>query len=187
MALTAALFTLSATTSENFDSCSTSVSSHCMTATWSSFTFLVRFGDMNFAVDAICSTTDLGLNHCLIACQAYSPSPRLTLRILLTNVATSPRVHVIRAAAITVLNCWTSQKLLAKIATVLSSNLSSLATSLNSAPPCPSRDKTAAYPPSKTQSHRSRAGFHRTAAASVSQPLCGSVSDRAVGSNLTLT
>ena len=32
MALIAAVFTLSATTSENFDSCSTSVSSHCMTA-----------------------------------------------------------------------------------------------------------------------------------------------------------
>ena len=46
VALIAAVFTLSATTSGNFDSCSTSVSSHCTTATWSSFTFLVRFGDI---------------------------------------------------------------------------------------------------------------------------------------------
>ena len=37
MALIAGVFTLSATTS---DSCSTSVSSHCMTATWSSFDVL---------------------------------------------------------------------------------------------------------------------------------------------------
>ena len=113
-----------ATTSENFDSCSTSVSSHYMTATWSSFTFLVRFGDLSLAIDAACSTTDLGLNHC--------PSPGLTLRILLTSVATSPQVHVIRAAAIAALNCWTSQKLFTKISVMLPSNFSSLATSLNS-------------------------------------------------------
>ena len=60
LALIAAVFTLSATTSENFYSCSTSVSSHCMTATWSSFTFLVRSGDVSLAIDAACST-DLGL------------------------------------------------------------------------------------------------------------------------------
>ena len=63
-------FTLPATNSENFDSCSTSVSSHCMTATWSSFTFLVRFGDMSLAIDAACSTTDLGLNQCVTANRA---------------------------------------------------------------------------------------------------------------------
>ena len=48
------VFMLSAATSDNFDSCSTSVSSHCMTATWSSFTILVRFGDMSLAIDAAC-------------------------------------------------------------------------------------------------------------------------------------
>ena len=63
-------FTLSATTSENFDSCSISVSSHGMTATWSSFTFLVRLGDMSLAIHAACSTTDLGLDHCVTANQA---------------------------------------------------------------------------------------------------------------------
>ena len=131
------VFTLSATTSENFDSCSTSVSSQCMTATWRSFTFLVRLGDMSLAIDAACSTTDLGLNHCVTTNQAWSPSPGLTLRILLTSVATS---------AIAALNCWTSQKVLSKVSTVLSSNFYSLPTSLNSAPPCPLRDKTAAQP-----------------------------------------
>ena len=89
MALIAAVFTLSATTSENYDSCSTSVSSHCMTATWSSFMFLVRFSDMSLAIDAPCSTTDLGLNQGVTANQACRPSPRLTLRNLLTSVATS--------------------------------------------------------------------------------------------------
>ena len=41
-----------------------------MTATWSSFTFSVRFGDVSFAIDAACSTTDLGLNLCVTANQA---------------------------------------------------------------------------------------------------------------------
>ena len=41
--------------SVNFDSCSTSVSSHCKTATWSSFTFLVGLGEMRSAIDATCS------------------------------------------------------------------------------------------------------------------------------------
>ena len=67
MALIAAVFTLSATNTENFDSCSTSVRSHCMTPTWSSFIFLVRFGDMSLAIDAACSTTDLSLSHCVTA------------------------------------------------------------------------------------------------------------------------
>ena len=62
---------------------------HCMTVTWSSFMFLVRFVDKSLDIDAACSTTDLGLNHCVTACQAWSPSPGLTLRILLTSVATS--------------------------------------------------------------------------------------------------
>ena len=53
MALIAAVFTLSA-----------------MTATWSSFTFLVREGDMSFAIDAARSITDLGLNQCVTANQA---------------------------------------------------------------------------------------------------------------------
>ena len=119
MALTVAVFTLSATTSENFDSCSTSVSYHCI------FTFLVRFVDVSLAIDAACSTTERGLNLCVTACQAWSPSPGLTLRTLLTSVATSPRVHVIRAAAIGPPSCWTSQKVLSKIATELSSNFSS--------------------------------------------------------------
>ena len=72
--------------------CSTSINSHCMTATWSSFTFLVRFGDINLAIDAACFTTDPGLNPCVTACQTWKPSPGLTLRILTTSVATSPRL-----------------------------------------------------------------------------------------------
>ena len=63
-------FTLSGTVSVNFDSCSSSVSCHCISATWSSCTFLVHLGDMSRAIDAACSTTDLGLNHCVTACQA---------------------------------------------------------------------------------------------------------------------
>ena len=42
-------------------------------------------------------------------------------------------------------------------------------------------------PPSETHSHHGRDGFHRIAAASVSQPLCGSVSDRAVGLELDMS
>ena len=44
----------------------------------------------------------------------------LTLIILLTSVATSPRVRVIRAADIAALRCWTSQKVLPKVSIVLS-------------------------------------------------------------------
>ena len=92
IALIAAVFILSGTTSMNFDSCST-----C--------NFLVRLGAMSRATDEACCITDLGLNHFVTACQPWSPFPGSTLRILLTGVATSPRVHVTGAAAMPSLSC----------------------------------------------------------------------------------
>ena len=63
----AAVFTLSATTSENFDSCSTSVSSPLHDCHLELIGTLWRY---SLAIDADCSTTDLGLNQCVTANQA---------------------------------------------------------------------------------------------------------------------
>ena len=185
MALIAAVFTLSATTSENLDSRSTSVSIplhdchleliHVLGTLWR---FEPRHRRSLFH-------TDLGLNHCVTACQVWSPSPGLTLRILLTSVATSPWVHVIRAAAIVALNCWTFQKLLPRFQSCCLRTFPVWQLLSTAHHPVHRATGLPHSPPSETQSHRSQVGFHRIAAVSVSQPPCGSVSGRAAGLNLT--
>ena len=174
-----------ANTSENFDSCSTSVSSHCMTATWSSFTFLMRFGDVSLAIDAACSTTDLGLNLCVTANQGCNPSLGLTLRILLTSVAT------VLAGARDQSNCHSCTQLL-DVSEGPPPRFQSCCLQtfpawqpLSTAHPVNHVIGLPHSPPSEMQNHQSQDGFHRIAVASVSQLPCGSVSGRAVNLNLT--
>ena len=154
-----------------------------MTADWSSFIFLVRLGDMTCANDDACSTTDRGLNHCVTACQPWSPFPGSALRILRTKVATSPRVHETRAAALAELGCWTSRYLFLRGLHRVALEPVQLGDFSQQRAALP-MTRLLHIPPPEWRSLRSRHGSLQIAEGDASPLLCGSGADRAASSPL---
>ena len=152
----------------------------CMTATWSSCTFLVRFGDMSLAIDAACSTTNLGLKP-MCDCEQSLKS----ISGAHTENSSYQRCHL-SAGARDQSSCRSCSSV---VGHTRWSSPRFQSCCLQTFPAWPLLS-TAHHPvhhviglphgpPSETQSHHSQDGFHRIAVASLSQLPCGSVSGRA--------